>query len=65
LVAVLAGLSPITAQSKLIKVSLEYRAPGDGKPSPNFSPKGTQVRVADLDASAQLPPGAVRPARRG
>jgi thiol-disulfide isomerase/thioredoxin len=64
-VAVLACLAPVVAQSKLIKVSLEYRAPADGKPSPNFSPKGTQVRLTDLGPAVALPPGAVRPARKG
>src|SRR4051812_16952205 len=64
--AILAGLTPIAAQSTtIIKVALEYRAPADGKPSPNFSPKGTQVTLTDLAPSAKLPPGAVRPARSG
>jgi hypothetical protein len=52
-------------QGKVIRVALEYRAPGDGKPNPNFSPKGTQVRLTDLPAAAALPAGAVRPARTG
>ena len=62
---VVASLAPVTAQSKLIKVPLEYRAPGDGKPAPNFSPKGTQVKLTDVASSAALPPGAIRPARAG
>ena len=64
-ITLLGGLSVITAQSKLIKVALDYRAPGDGIPSPNFSPKGTQVHVTDVAADAPLPPGAARPARTG
>lgn len=63
--AVLASLTSLTAQSKLIKVPLEYRAPGDGKPTPNFSPKGTQVKLTDIGADDALPAGAARPARWG
>lgn len=62
---VLTALAPLAAQTELIKVPLEYRAPADGKPSPNFSPKGTQVKVTDIDAQAALPAGAIRPARKG
>ena len=32
--AAFACLAPIAAQSKVIRVPLEYRAPGDGKPTP-------------------------------
>jgi thiol-disulfide isomerase/thioredoxin len=52
------------AQSTLITVPLTYHAPGAG-PKPNFSPKGTQVTVAAVSATQALPPGAVRPAKRG
>jgi len=52
-------------QDKVIHVPLEYRAPVEGKPATNFSPKGTQVALTELPASDALPPGAVRPARKG
>ncbi|HEX5069054.1 MAG TPA: thioredoxin family protein [Vicinamibacterales bacterium] len=64
-VAAVAALTSISAQSKIVKVLLEYRAPAEGRPTPNFSPKGTQVRITDIDAAAKLPAGAVRPARKG
>ena len=65
-VAALVGSIQLTsAQGKVIRVALEYRAPGDGKPNPNFSPKGTQVKLTDLPASAMIPTGAVRPVRSG
>jgi thiol-disulfide isomerase/thioredoxin len=65
-VGVLAAVPPIGAQQpKAIRVPLEYRAPADGKPAPNFSPKGTQIHLTDVAASAALPPGAARPARSG
>ncbi|HEX3927388.1 MAG TPA: thioredoxin family protein [Gemmatimonadales bacterium] len=57
--------SPLAAQGKLVHVTLEYRAPGDGHPAPNFSPKGTQVALVDVAANATLPPGAMRPAKSG
>ena len=47
-----------------IKVELEYRSPGTG-PKPNFSPKGTQVPLAPVDAGLALPAGATRPALTG
>ena len=60
LLAVLA----LAAQAGVIRVPLEYRAPGDG-PKPNFSPKGTQVALTDARASLALPDGATRPAKIG
>jgi thiol-disulfide isomerase/thioredoxin len=62
--AVLAIGSVTQAQPTLITVPLTYHAPGTG-PKPNFSPKGTQVTVAAVAATQALPPGAVRPAKRG
>jgi thiol-disulfide isomerase/thioredoxin len=59
--ALAAGAS---AQDQVVRAELSYRAPGNG-PAPNFSPKGTQVRLADLPAGAPLPQGAFRPARTG
>jgi len=50
--AAFACLAPIAAQSKVIRVPLEYRAPGDGKPTPNFSPKGTQVHLTEIGSDA-------------
>jgi thiol-disulfide isomerase/thioredoxin len=63
LVAVVAHTGP-SAQSNVISVPLTYHAPGTG-PKPNFSPKGTQVMVAEVPAAQALPKGAVRPAKKG
>jgi thiol-disulfide isomerase/thioredoxin len=60
--AVAAATAP--AQEQVVRVELGYKAPGSG-PAPNFSPKGTQVKLADLPAGAPLPQGAFRPARTG
>ena len=49
----------------VVRVPLEYAAPTDGKPNPNFSPKGTQIVLADIDNKQALPAGAWRPAKRG
>jgi len=59
------GVQLTSAQGKVIRVALEYRAPGDGKPNPNFSPKGTQVKLTDLPPAATIPTGALRPMRSG
>ncbi|MGD8277846.1 MAG: thioredoxin family protein [Gemmatimonadota bacterium] len=53
------------APSAQIHVELAYRAPEQGQPRPNFSPKGTQVPLMDVATDAALPPGAVRPAKTG
>jgi thiol-disulfide isomerase/thioredoxin len=60
------GTSTLLGQTKeeIIRVDLAYRAPGNG-PAPNFSPKGTQVPLANLSETAALPPGAARPAKSG
>ena len=61
----LAAAFPAAAQAdKIVHVDLAYRAPGNG-PAPNFSPYGTQVKLADVAADATLPEGATRPARTG
>jgi thiol-disulfide isomerase/thioredoxin len=52
------------AQSRVIRVPLEYRAPGDG-PKPNFSPTGTKVPLAPAAGGMVLPPGAMQPAKTG
>ena len=54
-----------STQTQLVRVALEHRAPVAGQPSPNFSPKGMQVRLKELPATSVLPQGAVRPARAG
>ena len=59
-----AGQPDLAAQGAVITVPLTYHAPGTG-PKPNFSPKGTQVTLAEVPAGQALPPGAVRPAKRG
>jgi thiol-disulfide isomerase/thioredoxin len=63
--ASLAFAFPGAAQGRLIHAELHYRAPGGGQPAPNFSPKGTQVPLADVSAGIRLPAGAQRPARTG
>ena len=60
-----AAVYPIAAQTnRIVRVDLAYHAPGNG-PMPNFSPYGTQVKLFDLRADAQLPEGATRPAKTG
>jgi len=54
-----------SAQETIVHVALAYHAPVANQPKPNFSPKGMQVPLADVAASAALPPGAVRPAKVG
>src|SRR3954471_24832918 len=63
----LTALAPsLAAQSaQVIHVPLEYRAPVDGQPKPNFSPKGQQVPLKMVPDSFALPPGAIRPAKTG
>jgi thiol-disulfide isomerase/thioredoxin len=67
LLAALSALAPaLSAQSaQIVHVPLEYRAPVDGQPHPNFSPKGMQVPLKPVAESAALPPGAIRPAKTG
>ena len=61
----LAAACPVTGQQeRIVRVDLAYRAPGNG-PKPDFSPYGTQVKLSDLPAGAQLPEGAARPAKTG
>jgi thiol-disulfide isomerase/thioredoxin len=60
----LGAQKPQNAQ-QVIRVTLDYAAPSDGRPKPNFSPKGTQVALTEIAPNAPLPPGAVRPARKG
>jgi thiol-disulfide isomerase/thioredoxin len=61
----LATAYPAVGQpERMVHVELAYRAPGNG-PTPNFSPYGTKVPLSDLPADAQLPEGAIRPARTG
>jgi thiol:disulfide interchange protein DsbD len=60
-----AATYPMAGQpERIVQVDLAYRAPGNG-PKPDFSPYGTQVKLSDLPADAQLPEGAVRPAKTG
>ena len=61
----LAAVWSATAQSeKVVRVDLAYQAPGNG-PKPDFSPKGTQVKLTDWPAEMALPAGAARPAKTG
>jgi thiol-disulfide isomerase/thioredoxin len=50
---------------QVVRADLMYRAPVTGAPSPNFSPKGTQVALTDVAADMTLPDGALRPAKTG
>ena len=43
------------AQDQIVTVALTYHQPSDKAPRPNFSPKGTQVTLADVPASMPLP----------
>ena len=63
----LAATAPVAAQApdQIVHASLGYGAPSDGRPTPNFSPKGTQVPLSPVSARVTLPPGAIRPAKRG
>ncbi len=61
----LTAVSHAAAQDQIVHATLAYAAPGDGRPTPNFSPKGTQVSLRPVAAGVQLPPGALRPAKRG
>ena len=45
--------------------TLTYAAPVEGKPKPNFSPKGQQVPLTPAPSTLRLPPGAVLPAKVG
>src|SRR4051812_49349930 len=56
---------PVSAQRQVISATLEYHAPVAGLPKPNFSPKGTQIALTPVAASAALPPGSTRPAKTG
>ena len=63
----LLACTPLAAgagQDQVIRVPLAYAAPDTG-PKPNFSPKGTQVRLTPIGPSIALPPDAARPARTG
>jgi len=51
-------------QEQTIRVDLAYKAPGSG-PAPNFSPKGTQVQLAPVEANFTLPSEAILPAKTG
>lgn len=53
------------ASLPVITATLTYAAPIDGKPKPNFSPKGQQVPLTAAAASLKLPVGAVLPAKVG
>jgi len=56
--------APARAQ-QVVRADLMYRAPVTGAPAPNFSPKGTQVTLADVAPDMALPEGALRPAKTG
>src|SRR4051812_27570460 len=58
-----AANSSAGAQRQVLTASLEYHAPVAGLPKPNFSPKGTQIPLTPIPASATLPPGSTRPAK--
>ena len=45
-----------------ITVPLAYQQPGEGRPAPNFSPRGTQLPLSPAADTVPLPEGAARPA---
>ncbi|MEO7998995.1 MAG: thioredoxin family protein, partial [Gemmatimonadaceae bacterium] len=53
------------SERQTIRAELTYGAPTEGKPKPNFSPKGTQIALTAVPASEVLPEGAMRPAKKG
>jgi thiol-disulfide isomerase/thioredoxin len=57
--------SGIASSQAVVRVPLEYRAPVDGQPKPNFSPKGEAVSLSTVLETSALPSGAARPARTG
>ncbi len=64
--ALVAIVPALSAQSpQVIRVPLEYRAPVDGQPKPNFSMKGMQVTLKAVADGVALPAGAIRPAKIG
>ncbi len=60
-----AAVITVAAQERTVTVPLSYRAPAGNQPKPNFSPKGTQVTLADIPGNVALPTGAQRPAKVG
>jgi thiol-disulfide isomerase/thioredoxin len=58
-------LASARAQGQVVTATLEYRAPDEGLARPNFSPKGTQIPLAEVSPSAPLPEGSIRPAKMG
>ena len=46
------GLAARVQPDQIVHVDLAYRAPVAGQPSPNFSPKGTQVTLTDIASDA-------------
>jgi thiol-disulfide isomerase/thioredoxin len=60
-----AAAMPANAQQRLVTATLDYHAPVSGAPAPNFSPKGTQVSLTPIGATAALPAGSTRPAKTG
>jgi hypothetical protein len=63
--AVVLSAAAAGAQSRVVTATLDYQAPIAGQPKPNFSPKGTQVSLTPIAASAALPAGSIRPAKKG
>jgi thiol-disulfide isomerase/thioredoxin len=59
------AIPPAAAQDAVVRVDLAYRTATTGAPRPNFSPKGMQVPLTAVAEAAQLPAGAVRPAKTG
>jgi len=62
--AAVTGVAAVSGQEQIVRVDLAYRAPGGG-PAPNFSPYGTQVKLAALASNASLPAGSTLPAKTG
>ena len=69
LVALALSTTDVHAQNAparpVIRAQLAYGSPAEGQPKPNFSPKGTQIALTPVAATAVLPAGALRPAKQG
>ena len=63
--AAITGTAQTAPARPVIRAELAYGSPTDGQPKPNFSPKGTQIALTQVSASATLPAGALRPAKQG
>ena len=64
-IALNSAFAQTKAARQSIRAELAYAAPAEGKPKPNFSPKGTQIALTAIPSSETLPEGALFPAKKG